>query len=91
MGFLDGSEGVRGSCRGLLDRRVKVAPSLLLRSAMSEAVVMVHPLGDCKLAKHNQGGQRVRAKDDAAAALAVAHGLRQPAQPKARWRYQGVA
>ena len=69
------------------------APSLLLRSAMAEARTVSDPAGNAKLAKHNQGGRRVRARDDVAAAaiLAVADGARNRAPPRGRWRYGGMA
>ena len=68
-------------------------PSLLLRSAMSEARTISDPAGNAKLSKGAQGGRRLRARDDAAAAavLAVAAGVRQPAKTKPRWRYRGAA
>ena len=93
MGFQDGAADVREFRRAVLEGRVVAAPSLLLRSAMAEARTVSDPAGNAKLAKHNQGGRRVRARDDAAAAaiLAVAEGVRQPAQPKPRWRYVGIA
>ena len=54
------------------------AVSLLLRSAMSEAVVVTDPAGNAKLAKNSESGRRKRARDDAAAAaiLAVSAGIR---------------
>ena len=61
---------------------------------MSEARAVGDPAGNWKLAKHSQGGRRVLARDDAAAAavLAVAVGRRRwgVAQPKPRWRYRGA-
>ena len=67
--------------------------SLLLRSAMTEARVVIDPSRQfSKLAKNSEGGRRVRARDDAAAAaiLAVAAGARHPAKPQRRWRYRGM-
>ena len=93
MGFKDGAEDVRGFRRALADGRVIPIPSLLLRSAMSEARTISDPAGNSKLSKATQGGRRLRARDDAAAAaiLAVAIGVRRPAQPRPRWRYRGMA
>ena len=93
MGFKDGGEDVRGFRRALADGRVTPIPSLLLRSAMSEARTISDPAGNSKLSKGTQGGRRLRARDDAAAAaiLAVAIGVRRPAQPRPRWRYRGMA
>ena len=92
MGFKDGAEDVRGFRRSCADGRVTPAPSLLLRSAMAEARTVCDPAGNAKLSKGSQGGRRMRARDDAAAAaiLAVAAGVRQPAMPKPRWRYRGM-
>ena len=93
MGFLDGAEDVRGFRRACADGRVVPVPSLLLRSAMAEARTVSDPAGNAKLSKGSQGGRRLRARDDAAAAaiLAVAAGERQPIQPPGRWRYAGMA
>ena len=100
MGFKDGAEDVRGFRRALADGRVTPIPSLLLRSAMAEARTISDPAGNAKLSKSTQGGRRLRARDDTAAAaiLAVsagvrrpASGVRRPAQPKPRWRYRGMA
>ena len=91
---LSGRRGGRSRIpAGVLEGRVVAAPSLLLRSAMAEARTVSDPAGNAKLAKHNQGGRRVRARDDAAAAaiLAVADGVRQPMAPRRdRWRYVGI-
>ena len=93
MGFKDGAEDVRGFRRACADGRVVPVLSLLLRSAMAEARTTSDPAGNAKLCKGSQGGRRARARDDAAAAeiLAVAAGVRQPARPKPRWRYHGMA
>ena len=93
MGFKDGAADVRAFRRAFAEGRVTPAPSLLLRSAMAEARTVSDPAGNAKLAKGSQGGRRLRARDDAAAAavLAVATGVRRPATPKPRWRYRGAA
>ena len=93
MGFKDGAEDVRGFRRACADSRVVPAPSLLLRSSMAEARTVSDPAGNAKLSKGSQGGRRLRARDDAAAAaiLAVAAGARQPTKVKPRWRYRGAA
>ena len=92
QGFKDGAEDVRSFRRACADGRVTPVPSLLLRSAMAEARTISDPAGNAKLSKGSQGGRRLRARDDAAAAaiLAVAAGVRQPAMPKPRWRYGGM-
>ena len=71
MGFKDGAEDVRGFRKGCADGRVTPLPTLLLRSAMSEARTVSDPAGNMKLSKGSQGGRRVRARDDAAAAAAI--------------------
>ena len=79
QGFKDGAQDVRDFRRALLSDRVRPAESLLLASAMAEARVVTDPSGNAKLSKGAQGGRRVRARDDAAAAsvLAVAAGYRE--------------
>ena len=93
QGFKDGAEDVRGFRRACAEGKVTPAKSLLLRSAMAEARTVVDPAGNAKLAKATQGGRRLRARDDAAAAaiLAVAAGTRQANRPQRRgWRYAVV-
>ncbi len=92
QGFKDGASDVRNFQRAMADGRATPVPSLLLRSAMSEARTVSDPAGNSKLSKGSQGGRRLRARDDAAAAaiLAVAAGVRQPAVPKRSWRYLGM-
>ena len=93
MGFKDGAADVRAFRRACAEGKVTPAPSLLLRSAMSEARTVSDPAGNSKLAKGHQGGRRLRARDDPACAaiLAVAAGVRQPEKPVTRWRYRGAA
>ena len=81
QGFKDGGEDVRAFRRACLEGKVRPARSLLLRSAMAEAHTVGDPAGNEKLAKQTEGGRRLRARDDAAAAaiLAVALGTRQAA------------
>ena len=78
QGFKDGAEDVRQFRKSCLEGRVAPVESLLLRHAMSEARVVLDPAGNAKLAKNAEGGRRMRARDDAAAAaiLAVALGSR---------------
>ena len=79
MGWKDGSEDIERFRRALFDGKVKVAPSLLLRSAMADAITLVDPAGNHKLAKARSLG-----RIDAAAAsiLAVAEGQRRVAAPE---------
>ena len=88
QGFRDGGADVRDFRRACLEGRVAPATSLLLRSAMGEARVVIDPAGNAKLAKNSEAGRRVRARDDAAAAaiLAVALGSRKTSAAPARRR-----
>ena len=56
QGFKDGAADVRLFRRAVLDGLVKVRPSLLLRAALSGAIVVTDPAGNAKLAKQGQGG-----------------------------------
>ena len=93
MGYQDGGADVRASRRACAEGKVAPLPSLLLRSAMSEARTANDTADNAKLAESTQGGRRLRARDDAAAAvvLAVAAGVRQPKAPAKRWRVVGLA
>ena len=78
MGFKDGAEDVRHFRRACLLDRVTPEISLLMRSAMAEAVVISDPAGNEKLCKGSEGSRRQNARDDAVASsiLAVAAGAR---------------
>ena len=73
MGFRDGSEDVERFRRACFDGEVRSAASLLMRSALADAVCLTDPAGNAKLAKGRSLG-----RIDAAAAtvLAVAEGAR---------------
>ncbi|GGL80343.1 terminase large subunit domain-containing protein [Wenxinia marina] len=73
MGFKDGGEDVDRFRRAAFDGQVITAPSLLLRSAMADAVVLRDPANNMKLAKARSLG---RIDAAAAAVLAVAEGAR---------------
>lgn len=73
FGWKDGSEDIERFRRALFDGEIKVKESLLLRSAMSDAVVLVDPANNHKLAKARSLG---RIDAVAAAVLAVAEGRR---------------
>ena len=73
MGWRDGSEDVERFRRAVHDRAVQVAPSLLMRSALADAVTMLDPAGNAKLVKGRSTG---RIDAAAAAVLAVAEGIR---------------
>lgn len=78
QGFRDGGEDCERFRSAVFDERVQVLPSLLLRSAFSDAIVLHDPAQNMKLAKARSTG-----RIDAAAAtvLAVAEGQRRRARP----------
>ena len=57
MGYMDGGADVRAFRRACADGKVTPTPSLLLRSAMSEARTVSDPAGNAKLSKGSQGGR----------------------------------
>ncbi|SNR59143.1 terminase large subunit domain-containing protein [Paracoccus sediminis] len=83
FGWKDGSEDIERFRRALFDGCVQVAPSLLLRSAFADAITLIDPAGNHKLAKG-----RALGRIDAAAAtvLAVAEGARRVAAPVRKTR-----
>lgn len=85
FGWKDGSEDIERFRRALFDGEVKVAPSLLLRFAFADAITLVDPAGNHKLAKARSLG-----RIDAAAAtvLAVAQGARMKAAPARKARVE---
>ena len=82
QGYKDGGEDVRAFRRACLEHRVRPERSVFMASAMGVARTVSDPSGNHKLAKGSEGGRRVRARDDAAAAaiLAVGAAERIPAQ-----------
>lgn len=78
MGWRDGSEDVERFRRAVHDRVLKVVPSLLMRSALSDAVTMLDPAGNAKLVKGRSTG---RIDAAAAAILAIAEGMRLRTRP----------
>lgn len=83
FGWKDGAEDIERFRRALFDGEVKAAPSMLLRFAFSDAITLVDPAGNHKLAKARSLG-----RIDAAAAtvLAVAQGARMKAAPARKAR-----
>lgn len=83
FGWKDGAEDIERFRRALFDGDVKVTPSLLLRFAFADAVTLIDPAGNAKLAKG-----RALGRIDAAAAsvLAVAQGARMRAAPTRKAR-----
>ncbi len=83
FGSRDGSEDVERFRRALFDGEIKTVPSLLLRSAFSDAIVTIDPKGNHALAKGRSLG---RIDAAAAAVLAVAQGARMKAAPTRKAR-----
>lgn len=83
FGWKDGSEDIERFRRAVFDGEVKTLPSLLLRSAFAEAVTLIDPAGNAKLAKARSLG---RIDAAAAAILAVAEGARRMARPERKAR-----
>jgi len=83
MGWKDGSEGVERFRRALFEGKIRTIPSLLLRSAFADAITLVDPAGNHKLARGRSTG-----RIDAAAAtvIAVAQGVRMQGQPETKAR-----
>jgi len=79
MGWRDGSEDVERFRRALFEQKIKTVPSLLLRSAFADAITIVDPAGNHKLAKGRSTG---RIDAAAASVLAVAQGVRMTGAPK---------
>lgn len=78
FGWKDGAEDIERFRRALFDGQVKTVPSLLLRSAFADAITLVDPAGNHKLAKARSLG---RIDAAAAAVLAVAEGARRMSRP----------
>lgn len=74
FGFRDGGEDVERFRRAVFDGRVRCLPSLLMRSALADAICLRDPAGNAKLAKARSKG---RIDAAAAAVIAVAEGMRQ--------------
>lgn len=87
QGWKDGAEDVERFRAAVFDGLVHVAPSLLLRSTMSDAVTVGDIAGNRKLAKARASG---RIDAAAAAILAVAEGQRRKAAPVAQHRVRFV-
>ena len=83
FGWRDGAEDIQRFQRAVYDRQVAAPKSLLLRSALSDAICLSDPAGNLKLAK---GKVRGRIDPAAAAVLAVAEGQRMMTRPAQRAR-----
>ncbi|WP_444460938.1 terminase TerL endonuclease subunit [Rhodobacter capsulatus] len=83
QGFRDGGEDCERFRRAVFDGKVLARPSLLLRSAFSDAVCLRDPANNLKLAKARSNG---RIDAAAASVLAVAEGARIAGRPKSKAR-----
>lgn len=83
FGFKDGGEDTERFRRAVFDGKVIAAPSLLMRSALTDAVCLRDPAGNAKLAKARSKG---RIDAASAAVIAVAEGARQSARPSRQQR-----
>jgi phage terminase large subunit-like protein len=81
FGFRDGNEDAQRFRRAVYDGDVACAPSLLMRSALADAVCLRDASNNIKLVKARSNG---RIDAVSAAVLAVAEGQRQKARPVAR-------
>ena len=83
FGWKDSAEDIERFRRALFDGEVKVAPSMLLRFAFADAITLVDPAGNQKMAKGRSLG---RIDAAAAAVIAIAQGARMLAAPKSKAR-----
>ncbi|QDY69317.1 terminase large subunit domain-containing protein [Qingshengfaniella alkalisoli] len=81
FGWKDGAEDIERFRRALFEGKVRTVPSLLLRSAFADAITLVDPAGNHKLAKARSLG---RIDAAAASVVAVAEGVRMTAKPTAK-------
>lgn len=81
MGFRDGGEDVERFRRAAFDRKIVSEESLLVRSAMADAVCLRDPAGNAKLAKARSLG---RIDAASAAVLAIGEGMRMISRPSRR-------
>ncbi|MFG6508279.1 MULTISPECIES: terminase large subunit domain-containing protein [unclassified Sulfitobacter] len=78
FGWKDGSEDIERTRRAVFEGQVQTVPSLLLRSAFADAVTLVDPAGNHKLAAGRSTG---RVDPVAATVVAVAQGQRMKRAP----------
>lgn len=78
FGWKDGSEDIERTRRAVFEGEVQTVPSLLLRSAFADAITLVDPAGNHKLAAGRSTG---RVDPVAATVVAVAQGQRMKRAP----------
>jgi len=78
FGWKDGSEDIERTRRAVFEGEVRSVPSLLLRSAFADAITLVDPAGNHKLAAGRSTG---RVDPVAATVIAVAQGQRMKRAP----------
>ena len=74
-GYKDGGEDLRAFSRAFGNGKVHPVESLLLRSALSGAVVVQDAAGNERIGVGTEGGRRSRHRDDAAIATTLAIGI----------------
>lgn len=82
-GWRDGGEDIERFRRAAFDGRIKSAPSLLMRTALSNAVCLKDVAANLKLAKARSHG---RIDPVSASVLAVAEGMRRLGKPSGKAR-----
>lgn len=83
QGFRDGGQDVEGFRKAVFDGEVRTVPSLLMRSAAADALVVVDDAMNAKLTKARSLG---RIDAVSASILAVAEGQRRKSAPKRKVR-----
>jgi phage terminase large subunit-like protein len=78
FGWKEGSEDIERTRRAVFEGQVRTVPSLLLRSAFADAITLVDPAGNHKLAAGRSTG---RVDPVAATVVAVAQGQRMKRAP----------
>lgn len=81
FGWKNGAADIEAFRRSVHDRRVAAPRSLLMRSALADAITLTDPAGKPKLAKGRSSG---RIDPAAAAVLAIVEGHRMWARPAPR-------
>lgn len=79
QGFRDGGQDVEGFRKAVFDQKVQTLPSLLLRSAAADALVVLDDAMNAKLTKSRSTG---RTDAIAASILSIAEGQRRISAPK---------
>ncbi len=82
-GWISAGEDIDRFRRAAFDGMIKSAPSLLMRAAFADAVVLKDPANNLKLSKGRSNG---RIDSVQAAVIAVAEGVRRTSRPMVKRR-----